>query len=107
MPAVDFTESIVELAALEWFGEHGYTIGHGSNLEPGGVIEVRVIWRMRRRSLRMRQRRPTTTNHNQRQTAILEVIPPVASTAGEGRQPPGGGHLRVALFAFPPPEPLR
>ena len=31
----------------------------------------------------------------------LEVIPPVASPAGEGGKPPGGGHLRVALFAFP------
>jgi len=42
MPAVDFTESIVELAALEWFGELGYTIGHGPDLEPGGLIEARA-----------------------------------------------------------------
>lgn len=42
MPAVDFTESIVELAALEWFGELGYTIGHGPDLEPGGSVEARA-----------------------------------------------------------------
>jgi|GEM_PF-6128086 len=30
----------------------------------------------------------------------LEVIPPVASPAGESGKPLGGGHLRVALFAF-------
>jgi hypothetical protein len=41
MPAVDFTESVVELAALEWFGELGYTIGHGPDLEPGGQVETR------------------------------------------------------------------
>ena len=28
-------ESIVEDAALEWFGELGYAIGHGPNLAPG------------------------------------------------------------------------
>jgi type I restriction enzyme R subunit len=28
-------ESIVEDAALEWFGEMGYTIGHGPHLAPG------------------------------------------------------------------------
>ena len=28
-------ESIVEAAALEWFGELGYAIGHGPHLAPG------------------------------------------------------------------------
>ena len=28
-------ESIVEEAALEWFGELGYAIGHGSQPTPG------------------------------------------------------------------------
>jgi type I restriction enzyme R subunit len=30
-----FNESIVEDAALSWFGELGYTIGHGPHLAPG------------------------------------------------------------------------
>jgi len=29
------TKSIVEDAALEWFGELGYTVGHGPQLAPG------------------------------------------------------------------------
>lgn len=53
MPVVGFTESIVELAALEWFDELGYAIGHGPDLEPGGLIEARVIWRMWKWSHRM------------------------------------------------------
>lgn len=40
------------------------------------------------------------------QGITIEVIPPVASPAGEGGKPPGGGHLRVALFVIPLPEPL-
>jgi type I restriction enzyme R subunit len=28
-------ESIVEDAALEWFGELGYAVGHGPQLAPG------------------------------------------------------------------------
>jgi len=31
------TESIVEDAALEWFGELGYAIGHGPEMAPGGT----------------------------------------------------------------------
>ena len=30
------TESIVEDAALEWFGELGYAVGHGPHMSPGG-----------------------------------------------------------------------
>ena len=42
MPAVDFTESIVELAALEWFGELDYTIGHGPDSNRAGATNRRV-----------------------------------------------------------------
>jgi len=28
-------ESIIEAASLEWFGELGYAVGHGSQLAPG------------------------------------------------------------------------
>jgi type I restriction enzyme R subunit len=32
---MSLNESIVEDAALEWFGELGYAIGHGPHLAPG------------------------------------------------------------------------
>lgn len=32
---VQLNESIVEDAALSWFGELGYAIGHGPNMAPG------------------------------------------------------------------------
>lgn len=41
MTSVDFTESVVELAALNWFEELGYLIGHGPDLEPGGSLQAR------------------------------------------------------------------
>jgi type I restriction enzyme R subunit len=31
---MNLKESIVEVAALEWFGELGYAIGHGPELAP-------------------------------------------------------------------------
>jgi type I restriction enzyme R subunit len=42
MSAVEFTESVVEQAALAWFAEIGYDIGHGPDLEPGGIIQARA-----------------------------------------------------------------
>jgi type I restriction enzyme R subunit len=32
---MSLNESIVEDAALEWFGEFGYAVGHGPQLAPG------------------------------------------------------------------------
>ena len=32
---MSLNESIVEAAALEWFGELGYAVGHGPQLAPG------------------------------------------------------------------------
>ena len=32
---MSLNESIVEDAALEWFGELGYGVGHGPHLAPG------------------------------------------------------------------------
>jgi len=42
MPSVDFTESVVEAAALQWFAEIGYDVGHGPDLEPGGIVQARA-----------------------------------------------------------------
>ena len=35
--AMSLNESIVEEAALEWFGELGYAIGHGPHMAPGAA----------------------------------------------------------------------
>ncbi len=47
-------ESIVEDAALEWFGELGYSVGHGPHLAPGepaaerdSFSEVVLVGRLR------------------------------------------------------------
>jgi len=32
---MSLNESIVEAAALEWFGELGYAVGHGPHIAPG------------------------------------------------------------------------
>jgi len=42
---MSFTESIVEDAALEWFGELGYAVGHGPHLAPGEPAAERRIER--------------------------------------------------------------
>jgi type I restriction enzyme R subunit len=34
-------ESIIEDAALEWFGEMGYAVGHGPHLAPGELAAER------------------------------------------------------------------
>jgi type I restriction enzyme, R subunit len=36
---MSLNESIVEDAALEWFGELGYAVGHGPHLAPGEYAE--------------------------------------------------------------------
>ena len=38
-------ESIVEHAALEWFGELGYAVGHGPHLAPGEPVVERGVER--------------------------------------------------------------
>jgi type I restriction enzyme R subunit len=35
---MSLTESIVEDAALTWFGELGYAIGHGPEMAPGKFL---------------------------------------------------------------------
>ena len=38
---MSLNESIVEDAALEWFGELGYEVGHGPHLAPGELAAER------------------------------------------------------------------
>jgi hypothetical protein len=51
---MSLNESIVEDAALEWFGELGYAVGHGPQLAPGepaaerdSFSEVVLVGRLR------------------------------------------------------------
>jgi type I restriction enzyme R subunit len=51
---MSLNESIVEDAALEWFGELGYAVGHGPHLVPGepaaerdSFSEVLLVGRLR------------------------------------------------------------
>jgi len=51
---MSLNESIVEDAAIEWFGELGYAVGHGPNLAPGepaaerdSFSEVVLVGRLR------------------------------------------------------------
>ena len=41
---MSLNESIVEDAALTWFGELGYGVGHGPNLAPGEPAAERVAF---------------------------------------------------------------
>jgi hypothetical protein len=36
---MSLNESIIEEAALEWFGELGYAVGHGPQMAPGEHAE--------------------------------------------------------------------
>ena len=57
---MSLNESIVEDAALEWFGELGYAFGHGPHLAPGepaaerdSFSEVVLVGRLREAIRRM------------------------------------------------------
>jgi len=39
---MNLNESIVEDAALEWFGELGYAVGHGPHMAPGEPASERA-----------------------------------------------------------------
>jgi len=45
---MSLNESIVEDAALEWFGELGYAVGHGPQLAPGEPAVGRLREAIRR-----------------------------------------------------------
>ncbi len=52
------TESTVEEAALEWFGELGYAIGHGPEMAPGeAAAEREERWNIEHRTPNIERRR--------------------------------------------------
>lgn len=70
------TESIVEDAALTWFGELGYAVGHGPQMAPGELAterdsfsEVVLLGRLREAI-----RRLNTAIHQSRTLATLCVM---------------------------------
>jgi type I restriction enzyme, R subunit len=65
---MSLNESIVEDAALEWFGELGYAVGHGPQLAPGepaaerdSFSEVVLVGRLRAAIRRLNPAWPTQT----------------------------------------------
>ena len=74
---MSLNESIVEDAALEWFGELGYAIGHGPHLAPGEPAaerdsfgEVVLVERLREA---IRQLNPTIPSEAQ-EDALRKVL---------------------------------
>ena len=65
---MSLNESIVEDAALEWFGELGYAVGHGAQLAPGepaaeraSIGEVVLVGRLREAIRRLNPAIPSRT----------------------------------------------
>ncbi|HVR35535.1 MAG TPA: hypothetical protein VMS21_06745 [Methylomirabilota bacterium] len=68
---MSLAESIVEDAALEWFGELGYAVGHGPRLAPGEPAsrdrgrdsfgEVALVGRLREVIRRLNRATPSRT----------------------------------------------
>ena len=70
---MSFNESIVEDAALEWFGELGYAVGHGPQFAPGKPAaerdsfgEVVLVGRLREASRRVQPMSPDVTGRQRR-----------------------------------------
>ena len=74
---MSLNESIVEDAALEWFGELGYAVGHGPHLAPGELAaerdsfgEVVLVGRLREA---IRRYNPAISSHTARHAAAEAV----------------------------------
>jgi type I restriction enzyme, R subunit len=73
---MSLTESIVEDAALTWFGELGYAVGHGPHLAPGEAAaerdsfgEVVLVGRLREAIRRLNPAISSHTPHPARHVA--------------------------------------
>ena len=74
-------ESIVEDAALEWFGELGYAVGHGPQLAPGepaaerdSFSEVVLVGRLREATRRLNPAIPSRTLATLRDTLLPKLL---------------------------------
>ena len=82
-------ESIVEDAALEWFGELGYAVGHGPQLAPGepaaerdSFSEVVLVGRLREATRRLNPAIPSRTLATLRDTLLPKLMSGELSVAG-------------------------
>ena len=78
---MSLTESIVEDAALTWFGELGYAVGHGPHLAPGehaeGTLSPTLSHREREsysEVVQTRCARTLTPAHSQKEKESREAI---------------------------------
>ena len=79
---MSLNESIVEDAALEWFGELGYAVGHGPHLAPGEPAaerdsfgEVVLVGRLREAIRRLNPlRTPSRTLATPRDTLLPKLL---------------------------------
>jgi len=78
---MSLNESIVEDAALEWFGELGYAVGHGPHLAPGepaaerdSFSEVVLVGRLREAIRRLNPAIPFLTLAAQRDTLLPKLL---------------------------------
>ena len=87
---MSLNESIVENAALEWFGELGYAVGHGPHLAPGEPAaesdsfgEVVLVGRLREAIRRLPPlRTPSRTLATPRDTLLPKLLSGELSVAG-------------------------
>jgi type I restriction enzyme R subunit len=93
---MSLNESIVEDAALEWFGELGYAVGHGPHLAPGEPAaerdsfgEVVLVGRLREAIRRLNPAIPSRTLATLRDTLLPKLLsgelsPKLVSQTTEG-----------------------
>ena len=80
MTEMSLNESIVEDAALEWFGELGYAVGHGPHLAPGEPAterdsfgEVVLVGRLREAVRRLNPAIPGEARATIRQSRRVQI----------------------------------
>ena len=86
---MSLNESIVEDAALEWFGELGYAVGHGPHLAPGEPAaerdsfgEVVLVGRLREAIRRLNPAISSHTLATLRDTLLPKLLSGELSVAG-------------------------
>jgi type I restriction enzyme R subunit len=117
---VTLNESIVEAAALAWFGELGYTVGHGPHLAPGEPAaerdsfgEVALVERLREAIERLNPTIPDEAREEAMHKVLRVATPSLTQTnrafhhmlrdgvAVEYPRPDGsiaGDHVRLVDF---------
>ena len=94
---MSLNESIVEDAALEWFGELGYAVGHGPHLAPGEPAaerdsfgEVVLAGRLREAIRRLNISIPEEAREEALRK-VLRVALPISSSALSPLTPKAAG----------------